>query len=127
MRILLEFVSFTLVFSFLAACGGTVEDVSFKDDIMPILEDNCLQCHAGKETQGNIHLDSYDRLMESRYFNHPDPVAVPGKPQNSRLYIVVNSNNIGVRMPPESFGFDKLDESDIRLIKSWILEGAKNN
>ncbi len=127
MRIKLEIILFALVFSFPAACGGTVEDVSFKDDVMPILGDYCLQCHAGKGTQGNIHLDTYDRLMKSRYFNKPSPMVVPGEPENSRLYIVVSSNNPGVRMPPESFGFNKLDESDIRLIKTWILEGAKNN
>lgn len=118
----------TLISLIFAACGsGEIKNVSFKKEVQPILNEYCLICHAGEETQGDIHLDTYENMMKSRYFNNPNPIAIAGQPEQSRLYIVVNSNNPGVRMPPENFGYDKLDESDINIIKTWIAEGAKNN
>lgn len=117
----------TIICIILVSCGGELKNVSFKNDVQPILDEYCINCHAGTETQGDIHLENYEKMMESRYFNNPSPIAIPGKPGQSRLYIVVSSNTTGVRMPPESFGYDKLDESEINIIKTWIAEGAKNN
>ena len=118
----------TLISLIFAACGGgEIKNVSFKNDIKPIFNDYCLDCHAGTETQGNIHLDTYENMMKSRYFNNPDPIAIAGQPERSRLYIVVSSNNPGVRMPPKNFGYDPLNEQEIKIIRTWIAEGAKNN
>jgi len=119
-----------LVCCFLAACGENIEDienVSFKADIQPILNDHCTLCHSSHTALGNINLESYEAMMASRYLNRKQPIALAGKPLESRLDLVVHSRNPAIRMPPPSADLNRLTEVEIAKIRIWIEEGAKNN
>lgn len=110
------------------ACGHReMKNISFENDIQPILKDNCLHCHNASAKKGSLNFESFDSLMASRYFNSKTPVVIPTKPEESRLYLSVHSNNIAIRMPPANFGYVRLDDDEIMLIKTWISEGGKNN
>lgn len=111
----------------LQSCGGKTENVSFKEDVKPIIDQNCYRCHNSQSRMGDINFDNYETLMESRYFGKDQPMVVAGKPEESRIYKVITSDNKVIRMPPEDYGYDKLSSSDIETIEAWIKEGAKNN
>jgi hypothetical protein len=106
---------------------GKPENVSFENDIKPILRRSCIPCHNPAISQGNINLSSYDSLMESRYFTRPAPIAIAGNPSESRLYIVVTTGRDAIRMPPDDSNLRRLPSREAEKIRVWIDEGAKNN
>ena len=110
------------------SCGAdSYENVSFSKQIKPILEDECNQCHGEKEPASGMILTKYRHFFNNENNNSNSPLVSPGKPNLSRLYVLISTNNEAVRMPPISYGYDKMDKSDIKLIKTWIEEGARNN
>lgn len=106
---------------------GEPENVSFENDIKPILRRSCIPCHNPAISQGNIDLSSYDAVMESRYFTRPTPIAIAGSPSQSRLYIVVTTGRDGIRMPPEDSNLRGVSSREAEKIRVWIKEGAKDN
>lgn len=121
-----------LLISALLICAGCenlydIKNVSYKDDIQPILNDNCVICHSSELESGNINFETYADLMNSRYFNRNTPVAIAGSAEESRLYLVVHSNKKSIVMPPPNSGISKLSDFEITKIKVWINEGANNN
>lgn len=73
-----------------------------------------------EEIQGRVrHADA------ERFFSGGDseknPV-VPGKPEESVLYISVTRTDSSLAMPPKEN--DKLSEAQVEIIKHWILDGG---
>jgi hypothetical protein len=88
---------------------------SFKDDIMPVLKDNCMRCHGGngKRPKGGVDLTTFAAVSKSVKASEPD---------KSRLYKSLLGK--GARqMPPKS----SLADKEIDLVKAWIAAGAKDN
>ncbi len=123
---MIKFSFLVSILLFIINCGE-IKNVSFADDVQPILEDRCIGCHFGNNAEGNVDLSNYEMVIGSRYKNHATPMVVAGNPIGSRLYIVINTRNKSMRMPPERLGENRLSESEIKTIKVWIEEGAKNN
>jgi len=114
----------------MAGCAGEGEkrsNISFAADVQPVFEEHCTLCHAEGVRQGGVALDSYENLVSSRYFSRPTPLVIPGKPEESRIYLVIHSTNPGIRMPPPGTGIDPPGRYAIETIRIWIEEGAKNN
>lgn len=88
------------------------DEVSFSQDIMPVLEEFANPAHitAGR---GGIFLATYDDIMQ---------YVVPGNPEESMLYRRLTGDGVPV-MPPSG----KLPDETIQLFYDWILQGAKNN
>lgn len=93
------------------------DTISFRIDIIPIFENDCLDgCH---DNQGGIppiltKEDAYVNLINGNYIDQEDP-------ENSMLYKrMVEVDNI---MPPDG----KLPDQQLLLIKTWIEQGAQNN
>lgn len=123
-----RFVLFIFAVCIITGCErGEPENVSFVNDIKPILNRSCTHCHNRARPQGNIDLTSYDALMESRYYTRREPIVFPGDPRDSRLYIVVTTRREGIRMPPEDSGFRRVSNRNAERIRVWIEEGAENN
>ena len=91
--------------------AGTVD---FVNDIQPILESNCLRCHGEEEPEGNYRIDLRDEALE--YIETGDAEA-------SDFYEYLITDDEDSMMPPPDDG-GPLDDSDIKLIKTWIDEGA---
>ena len=111
----------------LAGCGpqGGREDVSFKNQVQPILKKYCADCHAagGQGTQkSGFAVDSYQSLMKGTKFG---AVIVPGSAVSSSLYRLVSGEvDPSIRMP---HGKDTLPKTDVSLVEAWINQGAKDN
>lgn len=92
--------------------------VYFKNDVLPILQSNCAMsgCHDAKTAREGIRLTDYANVMRAG--------VEAGKSRNSDLYQILITQNAGDRMPPPPAS---LTADQIKTIKDWIDQGAKNN
>lgn len=117
-----------------ALSTGCSQQVSFKNDVNPILQANCLSCHDGQgegiEASG-FSVRTYDDLMQGTKFGK---VVVPGDSLSSSLYRLIDHQaDPKIQMPPHheqalaSGKLSSLSAEQINTIKMWIDQGAKNN
>lgn len=85
-------------------------DMSYQNDIFPIIDNNCLGCHDAASNFGGITLEGYDLLK----------VYV----SNNQLLGVIKHEPGFSPMPKNSA---QLLECEIEKIEAWIANGAPNN
>jgi len=114
-----------------SANGFVPVTVFFATDIQPIFNANCttIGCHSGVEPEANLSLVSaraYAQLVDVPSFGYDPAVrVVPGHPETSVLYGKVTGDpNYGTQMPQ---GGNPLTNTQRQKIRTWILEGARNN
>ena len=112
-----------------AACGESVApvDVSYQEHIQDVIFNlSCLVACHDSARQAGLELTSWETLMEG---GDNGPVVEIGNAEASPLvWSVEGRNDLGISvslMPPA--GFPQLNGTEIRLIKDWIDQGAKNN
>lgn len=91
---------------------------SFNEQIVPILQKNCLGCHSNAVHKGGLALDSYDSLMQG---GKDGQVVVPHDASQSRMLGMIE----GTIEPQMPFNANPLADSDVAIIKSWINAGAE--
>lgn len=100
-------------------------EVSFSQDVQPILKRYCHACHLnGGEghVASGLLVESHDTLMRGTKFA---PVITPGQPVSSRLYLLMAGEvDPSLRMP---HGRDPISAREIATIGAWIAQGAANN
>jgi len=106
------------------ACAA-VEQVSFKEDILPLLKWRCASCHepggAGYEKSG-LDLTSYAGVMKGTKFG---PMVIPRDPESSNLMLLLDRRvSPALRMP---HGKKQLSSCDRSSIRTWIRQGANDN
>ena len=114
----------------LIACEERVApiDVSYEANIQEaIFNLSCLVgCHDSSR-QAGLELTSWETLMEGGV----RLVILAGNAEESPLvWSIEGKNALGVPvslMPPIGLGFPPLNGAEIKLIKDWIDQGAKNN
>jgi hypothetical protein len=96
-----------------------IEDVSFSTHILPTFEASCAtsNCHDGTREPNLINSLAYSELVGGGYIN----IAIP---EESILYKSVDFQSGVDAMPP---GGPKLPNTDIEVIRLWIIKGAPNN
>jgi len=108
--------------------------VSFADDIQPIFDKHCVQCHrvdGFANLQGIVMLltegDALDSVVNQASSQNPAlSLVVPGDADSSLLFQKVSSNNppVGATMP--LFG-KALSSEELGLLRDWIDQGALDN
>ena len=87
---------------------------SFERDILPLFEKKCFYCHgATKPLANGLDLRTIEGVMAGA---NSGPIVSPGKPDTSRLWIVLRD---GV-MPQ---GGPVLPAAEKQLIRDWIEKG----
>ena len=109
----------------IAGCGR--KPVSFREQIQPVLNAKCTQCHGTDISRGKINMSSYAAFMNSRTVSGKEPLVLPGNPYQSRLYILCETNQPHFRMPPDTSSITPLPTAELDLLRHWITEGAKDN
>ncbi len=103
--------------------GRDAATVDFDRQVRPILSDNCFTCHGpdAAARQADLRLD----LPEGVFGSAESPgVVIPGKKEESELYLRISAEDPEERMPPPSSG-KELTREQIELIGRWIDSGAK--
>ncbi|WP_316979175.1 c-type cytochrome domain-containing protein [Shumkonia mesophila] len=113
------------VLAMAAAAAVAEEPISFKEDVAPIIQIRCLECHQpGGDgfVQSGLDLSSYAGVMKGTKFG---PVVVPGDAMTSNFLVVVDGRaSQAIRMPHER---KKLTKCEIDILRRWVNSGAKNN
>ncbi len=101
----------------LAEDAKQAQEQFFETKVRPLLATHCFNCHNDKKQQGDLRLDRKVHVFKG---NASGPIIVPGKLDESRLWQVVQYNELDTQMPPEG----KLKDEEIQLLKTWIEQGA---
>jgi hypothetical protein len=91
--------------------------VSYANDIVPILQASCYNCHGGQFTREGLNLTTYEGIMAGSFNG---PVIMPGIAGDSFLVEQIVTGEMPNRGP-------KLTDEQIQLISEWINQGALNN
>jgi len=115
------------LFAVLAAgCTQRVEPVSYKETIAPLLTEHCGRCHEGNgmgTQKSGFAMDSYEQLLKGTRIG---PVIKPGDATGSTVLSLVEGRaDPAIRMPLD--GHNPFKPGDIKILRQWINEGAKNN
>ena len=101
------------------------EQVSFKEDIQPLLKWRCAGCHEGSGEgieKSGLDLTTYAGLMKGTKFGK---MVIPGDPESSNLMLLLDWRaSPQLRMP---HGKKQLSSCDRNSIRTWIRQGAKDN
>ncbi len=99
----------------------TAEEL-FVRRIAPIFHEKCIACHGGeKKIKGGFDLRSLEAVLEGG--DSGDPGIVPGKPEESSIYLsVMREDDFFEPMPEKEV--DKLYAEQTGWIRKWIEGGA---
>lgn len=95
--------------------GGAT--VSFANDILPIIQSRCINCHGGDRTEEGLSMKSHAEILAG---SENGSVVTPGDAINSLLAQLVIEQEMPKRGP-------KLTPPQVQLIVDWINQGALNN
>jgi hypothetical protein len=101
------------------------ERIDYNWQIKPILSDRCFFCH-GPDDQtrhADLRLDTPEGLFAALEYSEASHVVLPGKPEESELFLRVSSQSDGHRMPPSESKLS-LTGDEIELLRRWIEQGA---
>lgn len=121
--------SAVLVLLSFPALGSAIQgqgEISYKNDVFPIIHDYCLSCHQpggkGYEKSG-LDMRTYESLMKGTKFGS---VVKPGDSFTSILIQVIEGRvHASIKMP---FGMNgSLAKDKIETLKKWVNQGARNN
>jgi hypothetical protein len=109
----------------LAWAPGVAAQVSFKEDVFPIIEIRCLECHQpggkGYERSG-FDLRTYEGLMKGTKYGS---MITPGSWIESNLLAVIDR-----RTAPETWmphNKKQLSACERLTLRHWVMQGARNN
>jgi len=98
---------------------ATVPDVvSYKDNIQPLWDNDCVECHSGNIAPDLRSDRSYDALINGGF-------VVKGDADASTLYLSLFEGTGISLMPPKPNG--PWPDSNRDIVEAWINQGAENN
>jgi hypothetical protein len=97
------------------AIGGPT--VSFTNDVLPVIQSRCFNCHGGNEIEEGLNMSSHASLMAG---SQNGPVVIPGDAVSSPFVQLVANMEMPKRGP-------KLTPPQIQLFTDWVNQGAQDN
>lgn len=121
----------TVLLAATQAPDAALERLSYKQDILPVMEQSCAACHVtGEETGGLILVgdESYPTLLRPAQQLPSMKLVEPGRSEDSYLYLKVTGQHIerggmGMRMP---VGVPVVDDAFASMLRQWISQGAQS-
>jgi len=96
---------------------SVASSVSFTDDILPILESRCVNCHGGDKIEEGLSVRTYGDLMSG---SENGFVVVAGDATHSKLVEMIANQKMPKRGP-------KLTPPQLQMIVDWVNQGAQDN
>src|SRR6185503_12165353 len=123
MKLVVNILWIPLALIVLRACAGqAAEKIDFSREILPILSDNCFQCHGPDEKKREAEL-RLDVEVSAKLAKEGKAAIAPGKSDTSELVRRIFSTDADQVMPPPD-SQRKLTPEQKELLKKWIEEGA---
>jgi mono/diheme cytochrome c family protein len=122
-RVMLHAYRHALIIFCLAVLGlpaAVSSAVDFEKEILPILEENCLDCHGPDKQKSEFRVDQRPVMLKGGDSGLAS--IVPGDPDQSHLLERVKSTDEDEVMPPKG---DLLTTDQIARLDQWIAEGAE--
>ena len=121
-------IRFTIIILIVASMNflalNAEDEVSFNQDIRPILSDKCFACHGPDDAhrEGGIRFD----VQESAFgeADSGEKPIVPSQPDKSELIARITSTDEFTQMPPPETN-KPLTKDEIKLLTKWISQGAE--
>ena len=105
-------------------CGS---EVSYSDEVFPILQEHCTRCHGAQEPDADLNLFStgIEGLVDAPANQSDLPLVTAGNSLNSYLFHKINgtqslAGGSGTQMPIGN----PMPDAQIELIRQWIDDGA---
>lgn len=113
-----------LLFVSAPAFGASDEAVGYNRDVLPILADNCFQCHGFDKAQrkAGLRLDSAAGAMA--VLESGERAITPGKVAESGLIERILTTDADDLMPPKKTG-KRLTAEQKETLRRWVEQGAK--
>lgn len=93
--------------------------LDFVTQVRPLLENRCINCHHAGALMGHLNLETRAKAFSER---PGGPVIIPGDPEASRFYQVLNLPVTDQQaMPPEGH---RIPDAEKETLKTWIAQGA---
>ncbi|MDD3637107.1 MAG: hypothetical protein PHN50_05905 [Bacteroidales bacterium] len=86
------------------------ENISFSEDIFPIVNNNCMSCHTGAGASGGLLLENYTHISDATV--------------NGRLLGAIKHEPGFPAMPQSG---NKLTDCQIKQFEAWVQQGALDN
>jgi uncharacterized membrane protein len=103
------------------------QQVSYRNDVAPILQSRCVQCHTAPDGSGykatGLELGSYGALMQGSVYG---PVIIVGDSRRSILNMLVEGRAGNAQSMLHQEG-DGLTEHELTLLSEWVNQGAHDN
>ncbi|MBY0512530.1 MAG: hypothetical protein K2P78_01295 [Gemmataceae bacterium] len=113
-------VAYLLLLAAPQTASAQTKQVSFINDVAPILKENCFACHDAKKKAGKYDMTTFEKLMAGGTNGEQ---ITPGKPEQSEFHgLMVTSEQR--RMPPRDKG-EAVPKEKAAVIAEWIKQGAK--
>ncbi len=110
----------------LPACS--LQQISYKEDVHPILDNNCNGCHGAPDGSGyqasGLKLDSHHSLMQGTIYG---PVVIAGDSRRSILNKLVEGRAGNLQKTLHKDGDDGISKEETETLKVWVDEGALDN
>jgi hypothetical protein len=108
------FVAVFSLFGARQAAAVRAENVSFDQQIAPLLASRCLSCHNATENKGGLNLS---REASARSGGDAGAIFTAGKPDGSLMWERIAADE----MPPKQ----PLTSEEKEIVRRWIADGAK--
>ena len=112
-------IRFLLAFALFIPCFLLPAKVNFEDDVLPLLQDYCMDCHGPEKKKSGFRVDRRVYLLKGGDSGFPAVIA--GDLKKSYILELIKSKNPEERMPPKG---DAMFDDEIALLEQWIEEGA---
>jgi hypothetical protein len=118
MNFLIKSILYLICFYSLSFLGFA--KVDFKNDILPLFQDYCIDCHGPDKQKSGFRVDRRAYLIKGG--DSGLSAVIPNDPAKSYLMEVIQSDDPEISMPPKG---GPLFEDEIELLEKWIAEGAE--
>ncbi|MEL6193230.1 MAG: PSD1 and planctomycete cytochrome C domain-containing protein [Bacteroidota bacterium] len=95
-------------------------EVSYSQDIKPILNKNCISCHGGVKSSGGFNLLTRELALSPT--DAGEPAIIPGNAGESEFIKRLITEDEDERMPYEH---DPLPTEEINILKKWVDQGVQ--
>ncbi|MCG6157989.1 c-type cytochrome domain-containing protein [Rubinisphaera margarita] len=97
-------------------------EVTYDQDVAPVLKANCLACHNTTKSEGALNLETVAGMLKG---GDSGAAIEPGDPDASYLYLVASRESEPVMPPlPNNMNAHKLTGAEVWKLKRWIELGA---